>query len=315
MIKKGCIIFLTVFFCSLQYIVPAQITFEDRYLKTQADIASSSTYSNIVAYMKSKNYTLTTRENDDEDKSEYLVFTGNYKQLVVFNYSKSKELLFIKSNLLSLNVVFCEIELEANKFQKSTVNEEIGGEKWAEVTWKKTGYSYQFMLEHVKENICWLYLYTPALYNKGKAAAQKEPVVAPKKMYDYSTIQKFADSLNAHLFSAEINSKAAWYIFSALGKIDFEKRSIKFIVKNNALYAKMHLPKDGECDYGIKEVEAKYVNWGGALAGSNHNLIWVNFEYSYSCNGSNYSALHIVLHKPNAVYLQETLEKLKSCCQ
>ena len=313
--KKGSIIFLTIVFCLLHGIASAQVIFKDQYLKTQADIAASSTYANIVEYMKIKKYKLDTREIDEEDQYEYLVFSGSFSQMVVVTYSKNKELLFIKSNLLTINRVFCESELGDNKFQKiSTVNEDVGGEKWTEITWGKTGYAYQFMLEHVKENIGWMYLYTPALLKTGKLG-QKEQVVIPKKMYDYSTLQKFADSLNAHLFSAELYDKASGYRFAALGKIDFEKRSIQFTVKNNELYVKMHLPKNGECDYGIQEVKAKFLDWGGALVGSNNNLMWVNFDHSYSCSGSYYTALHILLHKPNTDFRNETLQKLKSCCQ
>ena len=114
--------------------------------------------------------------------------------------------------------------------------------------------------------------------------------------YDFSTAQSRADFFNDKMVSAKINSSNPTLDFNAFGKTDFDRRSIEFIAKNGLVYLKLHLPRNGSCDYGLKEILAEKNGQSGTVQFSNDTRgYYIAFKYSYTCNNLGYKDLYVTI--------------------
>jgi hypothetical protein len=106
---------------------------------------------------------------------------------------------------------------------------------------------------------------------------------------NYYSAKEIADVMNANMQSANIGFASPNYKFEVKGSMNLDKRSIRFISKANVLYLQMNIPRNGECDYGLKEVKAK---WTGQT-GSGSSYFYFTFDYAYSCNGQDNKGAYV----------------------
>ena len=172
----------------------------------------------------------------------------------------------------------------------------------------------------VKENALYVRCIRDIELSKPTETEGSSTSAVKKENYDLSTPQKFADFMNSNMGRAEIASRETPYYFTIKGKTSFDKKSVQFIVKNEQLYIKMHIPKDGECDYGIKEIKAEYLGFNGLGVGSGKDYVGYvnfNFDHSYECNGKKFNNVAIAI--PNTVisnkYLSEFQSRMKEYCK
>jgi len=144
--------------CLLSSIGFGQTTFKNQYLKTLNDIANSS-FSSVLKLMKERKYILDDKGVDSNDGGVYFVFTGKVDQELMVSYSKSKELVFIAQDLLTLNLVFCEMELQDKGFTKlSATKEKEDGINITITKWGKSGYPYRYVLHQSEDKVSQLTL-------------------------------------------------------------------------------------------------------------------------------------------------------------
>jgi hypothetical protein len=133
---------------------------------------------------------------------------------------------------------------------------------------------------------------------------------------DLSTAQKLADYLNSKMWRVTLEAPNSTYEFNILGKIDFDRKSFKFTAKDNMLYIKMHIPKNGECDYGLKEIRAEYKTNGHMTdtgGGTTKYYYSIEFNFPYECNGTKYSYLDIMVPHHSATHNEPMAAKVKEC--
>jgi uncharacterized protein (TIGR02145 family) len=189
------------------------------------------------------------------------------------------------------------------------------GTIWAlEIGWNNKA----ILRQYLKENA----LYVRCIKNNVPSNMSSEPATpANSKKYDLSTSQLMADFMNANMGRAEISSaRETPYYLTVKGKTSFVEKSVAFMAKGNRLYIKMHILKDGECDYGIKEIEATYLGYSGLAIGSGKNYMgYVNFkfDFTYECNGRQFKDIAISI--PDSImsnkYLGEFNAKMKMYCK
>lgn len=109
--------------------------------------------------------------------------------------------------------------------------------------------------------------------------------------------------MNAKISSANIGFSNPSYKFEVLGSMNMDKRSVRFISKDNILYVQMNIPRNGECDYGFKEVKALWTS----QAGAGPSYFYLTFDYTYNCNGSVYKGLYIDF-TPTATFTKAGVE-------
>jgi hypothetical protein len=109
----------------------------------------------------------------------------------------------------------------------------------------------------------------------------------------YYSTKEFVDAVNPNIKWADINFSDPSYKFDVKGSLDMDKPSIRFITKQNILYIQMNIPKNGYCDYGLKEVKAK---WTGQ-SGSGESYFYYTFEYNYQCEPNTYKNLYVYFRR------------------
>lgn len=134
---------------------------------------------------------------------------------------------------------------------------------------------------------------------------------APKSRYDLSSTQKLADSLNKWFQRASLGFAEPNYKFSRVGKVNFEYSSVEFFTSDNQLYIRMNIPRNGNCDYGLKEIKAEYQ--GGI--GYNGFVFNVSFRYNYICNDKKYENIHCFFYEYNEEQRNAVSNALKNCCR
>ena len=164
---------------------------------------------------------------------------------------------------------------------KETIVQVIG----KNITSKTPGYQSRFYI---------LVVYKPVKY------------VEPSRYY-FSTMKKAVDFMNGQIMFAYINTGLSIYEFKVLGKTDFDKKSFEFIEKSGKLYLKMHIPRNGNCDYGLKEVLAEFTGESGKGSSGGKEQFYFKFKYTYTCESKIYNGLYVYLNRiPDA-----DIEKLK----
>ncbi|RZL46759.1 MAG: hypothetical protein EOP00_14010 [Pedobacter sp.] len=133
------------------------------------------------------------------------------------------------------------------------------------------------------------------------------PTVAttvPTVVETYYSAKEFADAVNPNIRWADLNFSNPAYKFDVKGSIDMDKPSIKFISKQNVLYIQMNIPRNGQCDYGLKEVKAK---WTGQ-AGQGDGYFYYTFAYEYICEPNTYKSIYVYFRKPVPSFTKEGVE-------
>ncbi|MDQ7948533.1 MAG: hypothetical protein AAGB30_10835 [Pedobacter sp.] len=125
---------------------------------------------------------------------------------------------------------------------------------------------------------------------KGAAPIQPpSPAVTEKQAEEdvYFSAKEVADAINQNFIGASLVGRVN-FRFDVRGKIDFNKRSIRMISKGNVLYIQMNIPRNGSCDYGLKEVKAV---WRDGII--RHGSSYYDFvlEYKFECNGVKYDGV------------------------
>jgi len=139
------------------------------------------------------------------------------------------------------------------------------------------------------------YKFTISISGSKTAIAKTNPVPtapipnATPPIEVYYSAKEIADAMNSKIFSAKINRKAPYYKFEVFGKMDLDKRSIRFITKENVLYVQINIPRNGQCNYGLKEVKA---NWLGFTSYTG-DYFYIPFQFDYECNEIKYVGLEI----------------------
>jgi hypothetical protein len=108
----------------------------------------------------------------------------------------------------------------------------------------------------------------------------------------YYSAKEIADAMNASIGWAKIGFSSPTYEFEVKGSMDMDKKSIRFITKSNVLYLQMNIPRNGECDYGLKEIKAKWTGQGGGGSGL-YDQYYFAFEYAYSCDSKDYKSIYV----------------------
>jgi hypothetical protein len=119
---------------------------------------------------------------------------------------------------------------------------------------------------------------------------------------NYYSAKEIADAMNANIGWADIGFSTP-YKFEVKGSMNMDKRSIRFISKENILYVQMNIPRNGECDYGLKEVKAKWTS----QAGTGSSYFYLTFDYLYSCNGQDYKGVYVYF-KPSPSFTKLGVE-------
>lgn len=119
--------------------------------------------------------------------------------------------------------------------------------------------------------------------------------------------------LNRHLYKSYLGQLNSRYNFSILGNTSFEKSSIEFVTRKNELYIKMHIPKNGECDYGIREVKAEYNTFSTLYVGAKgEKYLSLAFNHEFACNGITYKNIDVSIpYIENNNTFNEIILKLK----
>ena len=105
----------------------------------------------------------------------------------------------------------------------------------------------------------------------------------------------FANFLNKNCYAALHWQGKDNYQFDVVGKTDFSKKSLEFIVKNDKLYLKANIPLNGNCDYGLKEFEVVDADNSETLETADTKIYYLTLKFNYECNGINYSKLTIYI--------------------
>ncbi len=121
------------------------------------------------------------------------------------------------------------------------------------------------------------------------AATTSSAPTTPPVVENYYSAKEIADAMNANIGWAKIGFSNPNFEFDVKGSLNMDKKSIRFISKSNVLYLQMNIPRNGDCDYGLKEVKAK---WTGQ-AGGGATQYYFTFEYPYSCNNVDYKNVYV----------------------
>ena len=315
---KTILICLGLFSCSISFSqvdtdnLKAILT-EGFTVKELENIWQQVTYKNHGRWLKSKGYKL----------------VSEYKNVKMFHYQKNdmvnlgiyyddnkeqiSEILF-HSSPQKYYQALRDIEENAAFRKISETGVESKGEKGTMTKWAKGNYIFYARTDQYKIG---MYVdkanEASRTYTKPTVSATK-PVVTSKatttnpaetnkpnttrtRKYDFSDVNDLANMLNAKLNSAELKQeKGTDFKFQVFGKPDFIKSSINFFVKDNQLYIKMHFPKNGECDYGLKVEKAVYN--GNKSTGRTVGENWYrgfHFKYTYECNQQVYNDLVVFI--------------------
>jgi len=132
------------------------------------------------------------------------------------------------------------------------------------------------------------------------------PAVIPKTIETYYSAKEIADAMNLNIGWANIGFSSPTYEFEVKGSMNMDKRSIKFITKSNVLYLQLNIPRNGECDYGLKEIKAKWTGQSGGGSGL-YDQYYFTFEYPYQCDGKDYKNIYVTF-KTKPSFTKEGIE-------
>ena len=105
----------------------------------------------------------------------------------------------------------------------------------------------------------------------------------------YYSAKQIADAMNQKMFKAIIGNEGSSYKFEVFGSMNLDKRSIRFIDKNGILYLQVNIPRNGQCDYGLKEFIAEY----GGTTGWGDDYFYLIFAFDYECSNTLYKSLNV----------------------
>jgi hypothetical protein len=117
-------------------------------------------------------------------------------------------------------------------------------------------------------------------------------VDTPYLIHANSTAKEVATALNAKMSEAHLGNYFTKYTFERNGFFNMEYSFAFFTAKNNELYIQLHIPKNGDCDYGMKEFKARWTSHSGKRA----NDYYLLFDYNYNCKGIDYKGLFLYFY-------------------
>lgn len=142
--------------------------------------------------------------------------------------------------------------------------------------------------------------------NSSTTAPTASAPAAPKTIETYYSAKEIADAMNLNIGWANIGFSSPTYEFEVKGSMNMDKRSIKFITKSNVLYLQLNIPRNGECDYGLKEIKAKWTGQAGGGSGL-YDQYYFTFEYPYQCDGKDYKNIYVTF-KTKPSFTKEGIE-------
>ena len=119
----------------------------------------------------------------------------------------------------------------------------------------------------------------------------------------YYSAKQIADAMNQKMFKATIGNEGPSYKFEVFGSMNLDKRSIRFIDKNGILYLQVNIPRNGQCDYGLKEFKANYagsISWGD-------DYFYIPFVFNYECSNTLYKSLYVHF-KSSSTFTKDGIE-------
>jgi len=105
----------------------------------------------------------------------------------------------------------------------------------------------------------------------------------------YYSAKQIAAAMNQKMFKATLGNEGSSYKFEVFGSMNLDKRSIRFIDKNGILYLQVNIPRNGQCDYGLKEFIAEY----GGTTGWGDDYFYLIFAFDYECSNTLYKSLNV----------------------
>ncbi|TKC10679.1 hypothetical protein FA048_10915 [Pedobacter polaris] len=242
------------------------------------DYADILTYSNHRSVLEKKGMKY---EKNDTSGGSYIYKKNDYVSFYV-NYEAGK--------LTSVHFVS-----SPQKFYKA-IAEMKGNSEFVKSSEKASGngkliyYKYKGHSMSTNDNyyrVTMWFKETASTTTSSTTTPTQTPTITPT-VENYYSAKEIADAMNANIGWADIGFSTS-YKFEVKGAMNMDKRSIRFISKENVLYVQMNIPRNGECDYGLKEVKAK---WTGQ-AGSGSTYFYLTFDYLYSCNGQDYKGVYV----------------------
>lgn len=113
--------------------------------------------------------------------------------------------------------------------------------------------------------------------------------------YTISNTTDFANFLNKNCYAALHWQGKDNYQFDVVGKTDFSKKSVEFIVKNDKLYLKANIPLNGNCDYGLKEISVIDDDNSKTHETKETKIYYLTLGFDYECNGVAYKYLTVYI--------------------
>lgn len=125
--------------------------------------------------------------------------------------------------------------------------------------------------------------------------------------FEFDDVDDLANQLNKDILFGRINFQPPSYKFNSLGKTDFDRSSLEFVTRNNQMYLRMNLPKNGTCDYGLKETKAILSGQYGSGGGQ----FYIAFKYNYACNSVEYSTIYATFKWKSKAHHEATIAAAK----
>jgi len=233
------------------------------------------TYENHKVVLEQKGFnTVLTKTNP----GVFLYEKSDKTQLKIF--SEEKKIKWLSFSADKLTYLKVSGELANNSFQKI---QQIGRFS----TYNKNHYILILDPAEYRFTISFSGSQTAIAKTTPAPAIPKPNTIPPIEVY-YSA-KEIADAMNAKMSSAQISRKTPSYEFEVFGKMDLDKRSIRFITKENVLYLQINIPRNRQCDYGLKEVKA---NWLGFTSYTGDHF-YIPLQFVYECNDIKYEGLQI----------------------
>ncbi|WP_316785256.1 hypothetical protein [Pedobacter frigiditerrae] len=222
-------------------------------------------------------------EKNDTESGSYVYTKNDYVSFYV-NYEKGKlTSVHFKSSPQKFYKAIAEIK-DNSKFTYSS--EKVSG------TGKLIYYKYSGHSMSTNDNYYRVTMWPKegtTTSSSSTTTPTASPVATPTTIETYYSAKEIADAMNANITSANIGFASPNYKFGVKGSMNMDKPSIRFITRDNVLYVQMNIPRNGECDYGLKEVKAK---WTGQT-GSGPSYFYLTFDYLYNCNGKDYKGVYV----------------------
>jgi len=289
------ILFLISFLCfaGLNYKAHAQnfdnlaaLVAEGYTLDEMKDIVDNVTTTNHTSYLKTKGYAY---KGYDAGKNEYYYDKNEFVSLVL-TIKNSKP---FSIRMLSSPQKFYKAaaEFKSNSKYKLYSSEDI--DEGGTLAYYDFGdYSYAMNTKYYRMTL-W--------FPEKKSTNSTSPTATTTKTTSsninsdyYYSAKEIADAMNARIDSAIIGYSTDKYRISVHGTMDLDRRSMRFITKENVLYLQLNIPRNGDCDYGLKEIKARLI--GPQRRGSDY--FYFSFDYLYKCQGKVYSCVVVYFH-PN----------------